>query len=275
MLPLIVLPSLLFAACSSKPVPEKPAPKLPTSIEEAVAHPLRSENMRARDTFRHPVATLEFFGLKNDMTVVEISPGGGWYTQILAPFLAEKGQYIAAAVPSEAGDYMKNLNEQRNAWLATWPEVASKVKETSFMPPQQMEIAPEGSADLVLTFRNVHNWMSSGSEQAAFKSFFKALKPGGTLGVVEHRAPTRQKFDPKAKSGYVREQDVIRLAQRAGFKLVEKSEINANPKDTKDHPEGVWTLPPSLRLKDKDREKYLAIGESDRMTLKFVKPVSK
>ena len=157
-------------------------------------------------------------------------------------------------------------------WLKARPEVSAKSKITPLAPPEKIEIAPEGTADMVVTFRNVHNWMASDSQKAYFAAFFRALKLGGTLGVVEHRADAKGKSDPKAKSGYVLEKDVIKLAESVGFKLVATSEINANAKDTKDYPEGVWTLPPTLRLKDKDQARYVAIGESDRMTLKFTKP---
>lgn len=267
---------LVVFGCSSKDkLRDGPASHvshpLPTTLEEAVNSEFRSPEMRARDQYRHPIETLRFFGIEPQMTVVEISPGGGWYTQILAPFLAARGQYIAASVPSDIGEYFKEQNAKQKVWLSAHPELSSTFKVTDFYPPSRLEIAPAGSADMVLTFRNIHNWMDKGGVQEAFNAFYKALKPGGILGVVEHRANPNQKFDPKARSGYVREQDVIRMAKTAGFQLVAKSEINANPKDTKNYPEGVWTLPPVLRLKDQDREKYLAIGESDRMTLKFIK----
>ncbi|MBY0315217.1 MAG: methyltransferase domain-containing protein [Bdellovibrionales bacterium] len=256
--------------CSSKPqAPAKVPMKAPASIEEAVASEYRSPEMKLRDQYRHPVETLKFFGVEPSMTVLEISPSAGWYTQILAPYLNTSGQYVAVQVPSSMSDYMKKNNEARDGWLKAHSEITSKAKTVDFND----EIYPENSADMVLTFRNVHNWMSNGGEDKAFKSFYKALKPGGILGVVEHRADPKKKRDKSGKSGYVLEQDVIKMAYKAGFKLVGKSEINANPKDTKNYPEGVWTLPPVLRLKEKDREKYMAIGESDRMTLKFQKVV--
>lgn len=270
---LSTLALLLFVtACKSAPKvePAAAAPAaLPTSIEEAVASPTRNSENRKRDIYRHPIETLNFFGFQPNMTVVEISPGGGWYMEILAPLLHANGQYIAA-LPPATGE-MANLNNQLGQWIKGRPEMASKIKTVTMAPPA--DLVPDGSADMVLTFRNVHNWMMAGTEQAQFNSFFRALKPGGVLGVVEHRANAKSKHDPKGKSGYVREADVIRFATKAGFKLAAKSEINANPKDTKDYPAGVWTLPPTLRLKDQDREKYLAIGESDRMTLRFVKPM--
>ncbi len=260
-----------LTACQSEPKKEAAPPTTPKTIEEAVQSTYRSPENRARDQYRHPVETLNFFGLKPEMTVIEISPGTGWYMEILAPLLHERGQYIAALVPSESSEHTAQLNSKVTSWIKAHPELESKIKTVSFAPPAAL--TEDGSADMVLTFRNVHNWASAGTDQAAFHSFFKALKPGGILGVAEHRANAKGKRNPK--SGYMREADIIKMAKKAGFKLDAKSEINANPKDTKDYADGVWTLPPVLRLGDKDREKYLAIGESDRMTLRFVKPVKK
>lgn len=272
----LTLTSALIA-CGSSPKQEAAAPArvLPTTLEEAVSNSTyRAEENKKRDQYRHPLETLGFFGITPEMTVIEISPGAGWYMEILAPYLAAKGHYIAAVLPADPSNaYFAEMHKKTTTWLQDRPEVSARVHTTEFAPPAKVDLAPEGTADMVVTFRNVHNWMTNNGEQAAFKAFFKALKPGGVLGVVEHRANAKAKRDPKAKSGYVREADVIRLAERAGFKLEAKSEINANAKDTKDHPEGVWTLPPTLRLKEKDQAKYLEIGESDRMTLKFVKPV--
>jgi len=237
----------------------------------------RSAENRARNAWRHPVETLEFFGLDADQTVVEISPGGGgWYTEILAPYLKESGSFYAASFEKDppegtAREYVLRGQRAFADKLAARPDLYDRVKVTEFGPNKQ-DIAPAGSADLVLTFRNVHGWMGGGYADKAFASFFRALKPGGVLGVVEHRAKADQPQDPKAKSGYVREDHVIALAQAAGFRLEAKSEINANPRDGADHPAGVWTLPPTLRLGDQDRAKYQAIGESDRMTLRFRKP---
>lgn len=259
------------SACSSKPNKDAQFPK---TLEEAVANAnYRTQDNMARDQYRHPLDTLKFFGVKPDMTVVEISPAKGWYTQILAPYLAEKGHYIAAAAPVDTkSEHMQGFNQALNAWFDAHPEVKAKSTITAFAAPTSLDIAPAGTADMVLTFRNVHNWAANGAEKAAFESFYKALKPGGVLGVVEHRANPKAKRDPKAKSGYVLEKDIIKVAQSVGFKLDTKSEVNANAKDTKNYPEGVWTLPPTLKLKDKDQAKYVAIGESDRMTLRFVKP---
>ena len=244
---------------------------LPTTLEEAVSSNRRTPENTARDKYRHPVETLKFFGIKPNMTVVEIWPSAGWYTEIIAPYLATNGKYIAATFDATT-PYMSEYDKKMKRWLDNHADVASKITVTNFMPPDRTEIAPAGTADMVVTFRNVHNWTGKKAEQAAFNAFYKALKPGGILGVEEHRSKKGTKFNPDDKSGYVPTSYVIKIAQKAGFRLVAKSEINANPADTKDYPEGVWTLPPSLKLGDKDREKYLAIGESDRMTLKFMKP---
>lgn len=190
--------------------------------------------------------------------------------EILAPYLSAQGRYIMAAPVADRPYFVANEKILTN-WKNKFPHV--KTETVVFSPPATITLPKDGSADMVVTFRNVHNWMTAGGERVAFKSFYDSLKPGGILGVVEHRALPTQK-DPKAKSGYVPEKDVIAMAEVVGFKLVAKSEINANPKDTKNHPEGVWTLPPALRLGDKDRSIYMAIGESDRMTLKFVKPLN-
>jgi predicted methyltransferase len=240
--------------------------KTTAALKAAIAGSQRTEAEKARDQYRHPLETLTWFGIKDDMTVVEIWPGGGWYTAILAPVLKDKGLYYGAV--------FENAQPLKDK-LAANPELYGKVTLTELIPPAKTDIAPAGSADMVLTFRNVHNWMGRGFAEEVFKAMYQALKPGGILGVVEHRGNPAVPQDPKAASGYVNEDYVIKLAEGAGFQLVGRTEINANPKDTKDYPQGVWTLPPVLRLKDVDREKYVAIGESDRMTLKFVKPASK
>lgn len=264
---------MLVSACSTK---KTEAPKkqvaLPQTIEEAVASSFRTEENKKRDQYRHPVETLKFFGLKPEMTVIEIYPGGGWYTEVIAPFMAQKGKYIMAAPTVNPEKPYTVANDQKiKTWMSLYPEVARNTTMVAFDLPEKTELAPENSADMVVTFRNVHNWITIKAEKEAFKAFYKALKPGGVLGVVEHREHPN-KYDPLAKNGYVRAKDVIKMATDAGFRLAAKSEVNANPKDTKDYPEGVWTLPPGLKLGEKDKDKYLAIGESDRMTLKFVKP---
>ncbi len=243
-------------------------------VKEAIAGDHRSPAHKARDVYRHPQETLAFFDVKEDMTVVEIWPGGaGWYTEILAPVLKENGKlYAAHFSPESTVPFFTKSLKQFKEKLSANPEIYGSVTLTVLQPPDALDITPEGAADRVLTFRNVHNWMRDGQALAVFKAMYRALKPGGILGVVEHRGDPGQPQDTKAESGYVREDTVIELAEQAGFKLLDKSEINANPKDGRNHPKGVWTLPPRLRLNDQDREKYLAIGESDRMTLKFVKP---
>ncbi len=232
----------------------------------------RSTAHKDRDKYRNPVETLTWFGLKHNMTVVEIYPGGGWYTEILAPFLKDKGKYYAAGYDSQSsvGFFQKGVKNFKEK-MAARPDLYGNVSITELAPTRNVAIAPNESADMILTFRNIHNWMDAGYANDVFSSMYKALKPGGILGLVEHRGNPDQQQDPKAESGYVNEDYAIALAEKAGFKLVEKSSINANPKDTKDYPKGVWTLPPTLVEKNKDREKYLAIGESDRMTLKFIK----
>lgn len=242
-------------------------------IDEAMVGGHRDDINKARDKYRHPKETLLFFGLRPDMTVVEISPGRGWYTELLAPVLREGGQYYVAvsAVTEKTPEALRQSDAAYRAMLAAAPELYGKVR-LSVISPGSRQIAPPGSADLVLTFRNVHNWAKAGTAEAMFKAFYEALKSGGSLGVVEHRAKPDASFQQQVDTGYMTEAYVVETAQKAGFKLVNKSEINSNPRDTKDYAGGVWTLPPTLRYGDQDRDKYLAIGESDRMTLKFVKP---
>ncbi|MYM64461.1 class I SAM-dependent methyltransferase [Pseudomaricurvus sp. HS19] len=231
----------------------------------------------ARDGYRHPAETLAFFEVQPEMTVVEIWPGsGGWYTEILAPWLRNEGTFYAAQFDVSVPGYYQRSVEAFRDKLNAAPWLYDQVQVTTFSPPALLEIAPAGTADRVLTFRNVHNWyMRGGGEEkvlAAFSAFFKALKPGGMLGVVDHRLPESRPAADMEASGYMHQSFVIAMAERAGFKLVASSEINANPNDNADHPNGVWSLPPTLRGGDEQRDKWLAIGESDRMTLKFIKP---
>lgn len=231
-------------------------------LKAAVAAEHRSVGNVARDAWRHPYETLAFFGIRPTDTVVELAPGGGWYTEILAPYLREQGQLYAA----DGGSARFRAKMDSMA-------VYGKVRISAFDPAKGLlDIAPPGSADAVLTFRNVHNWMDAGKAQEVFDAAFKALKPGGVLGVEEHRLPASRSQDAKAPTGYVHEATVIRFDEAAGFRLAGRSEVNANARDNADHPDGVWTLPPTYALKDRDSAKYQAIGESDRMTLKFVKP---
>ncbi len=266
-----VVATLLLAAPLSMPA----AVLAPASLDAVIAAPHRTPEFVARDIYRHPLETLNFFGIRPDMTVVEIWPGSGWYTEILAPYLRDAGQYYAAtqaaSLPNASDGTKKGVASFREKLAAT-PDAYDKVHLSEFKPPERVEIAPQSTADLVLTFRNVHNWMAAEYEADAFKAFYAALKPGGVLGVVEHRAPAGQSREQSKQNGYVTEAYIKALAYGAGFEFAGSSPVNDNPRDTKDYPEGVWTLPPVLRLKDVDRDKYLAIGESDRMTLKFVKP---
>lgn len=251
----------------------------PDSFSEMVAAGMggdhRSESNKARDPYRHPAETLAFFGIKDDMTVMEIWPGGGWYTEILAPAMRDHGKLIIATWdPDVEGQpsYRYSLPEKMAETFAENPGVYGKVETEYFSPPESASLGRAGSVDAIVTFRNTHGWVSAGLAQDIFKEFARVLKSDGILGVVQHRAD--EGTDPKvtAKKGYVSEAAVKKLAAEAGLEFVAASEINANPKDTKDYAKGVWTLPPSLTLGDEDREKYSAIGESDRMTLKFRKP---
>ena len=244
-----------------------------SALDSALAGEHRSEANRARDAYRHPVETLGFFGIAPDMTVVELWPGRGWYTEVLAPYLRDNGKLYAAHFPaqSKVEYYQKGLAAFK-AMLAANPALYDRVVLTELGPPDSVAVAPAASADAVLTFRNMHNWMGQGNDVKVMQAAFAALKPGGVLGVVEHRAAANATAEQVKDSGYMTEEMVIKAAEAAGFVLEAKSEINANPRDTRDHPKGVWTLPPSLALGDTDREKYVAIGESDRMTLRFRKP---
>jgi predicted methyltransferase len=264
-----VLASVLASACAPMPAPVSAPDE--SGFARQLSAPHRSAGNVARDRFRHPGETLAFFGIREDSTVVEVLPGSsGYYMEILAPYLQDRGRYIAAnrdemAAPQYLADHQKLL-----ARLQAEPALYGKVVVTKFNADRH-DIAPPGSADFVLTFRNLHNWLERNELEGALHAFYKALKPGGALGVVDHRGRRDLSQEAQMKTGYVREDVTIALIEKAGFTFVGASEVNANPKDTKDHPEGVWTLPPTYRLKDQDRARYEAIGESDRFTLKFVK----
>ncbi len=239
----------------------------PDAMGAALAASHRSDANRARDQFRHPRETLRFFGVKPEQNVVELWPGAGWYSEILAPLLMQKGQ-LTVATPAGRG------TEAANKWLDARPAVFGKTRRATFPAKEGVGAVPAGSVDTVLTFRNVHNWRFGGVDQTqdAFIQIYTMLKPGGVLGVVEHRLPESMDSKLEEKSGYMKRSSVVAFATKAGFKFVGESAVNANAKDTHDWPDGVWTLPPVYRLGDQDRAKYAAIGESDRMTLKFVKP---
>jgi predicted methyltransferase len=239
------------------------------ALSAAVASPARPAAAVARDKSRHPVEELTFFGISPKMNVVELWPGGGYWTDILGPYLAPSGHYTVALPPS--GDAENASVVRFRARIAAEKARLGTIHEST-LGPGHFEIAPPGSADLVLTFRNFHNWMDEGYAEKALAACFTALKPGGILGIEEHRGRNDVPQDPKAESGYVRQDYVVAMAKKAGFVLAESSEINANPRDTKDWPKGVWTLPPSLAMGEKDRDKYIAIGEGDNMVLKFQKP---
>jgi predicted methyltransferase len=253
------------------------APSSEEALDAAIAGSWRDPKNTVRDVYRHPRETLLFFGVDANESVVEITPGsGGWYAEILAPYLRENGRYAAAMVDPMAAaegrsrDYQKKSLDDLNARLAKYPAQFDRVAIAAF-DPKQPRFAEPGSVDTVLTFRNVHNWVGGGTAELYFKAFYDALKPGGTLGVVDHRAKPGTDPEKMKKSGYLTEELVIKLATDAGFKLDAKSEVNANPKDTADHKNGVWTLPPTNRHDPEDAAMYRDIGESDRMTLRFVK----
>ena len=259
---------LLTASCSTTSTRETTA----AALDNILAGAQRSAGNTARDPYRHPKETLLFFGIRPEMRVLEIWPEPGWYTEIIAPLVRERGKYYAAVIAADPqSQYVTKRLAEYQQKLASNPQLYGAVSVVTF-PRDGSDVVPPGSLDMVVTFRNIHNWMADGYAEQAFATAYKALKPGGVLGVVEHRGNGTLPQDPKAKSGYVNEDYAMRLIEGQGFRLVGESQVNSNPKDTKDYEQGVWTLPPTYRLGDKDREKYAQIGESDRFTLKFVKP---
>jgi predicted methyltransferase len=250
------------------------------ALDAAIAGEHRSAANKARDRYRHPKETLEFFGLRRGMTVVEIWPGGGWYTEILAPVLKGAGKLYAAQYGANPSfPYQREEMNNLGAKFARAPHVFNEVTLTALGFPDELEIAPRESVDLVVTFRNVHNWFDPNygqdANRLAFVAMFNALKPGGTLGIVDHRWPDPATEDAQASNGYVSEERTIEFAEAAGFEFVGRSDVNRNLRDTHDHPNGVWTLPPDLAVRDPaGRQKYVEIGESDRFTLKFTKPAA-
>ncbi len=265
---LIAFLALTFGAAAHAP----PSDDTGTALLNIIAGPQRSEGFVARDAFRHPYETLRFLDIEPGQTVVEIWPGGGYWTEILAPYLRDRGSLIAAiAQQNGASDGTLKANAAFTAKLAADPAAYDKVHVTEF-GKRRLEVAPAGSVDRIVIFRELHNLIAQSYADAALRAFYKALKPGGILAIEDHRAAADVPQDPAAKSGYVRQDFAVALAENVGFKLAGSSEIYANPRDTKDYPGGVWTLPPTLRLGDEDRARYVAIGESDRFLLKFVKP---
>jgi predicted methyltransferase len=276
--------ALLLAACAAPTAPAASsaqiAPAAPTaadsaSLDAAISAPLRSDRNRARDVYRHPKETLQFFGVTSSQTVLEIAPGGGWYTEILAPYLHDHGklyeaQYVSPDAASAAEDQAGRAPFARK--LAATPAVYGNVVVGTLQAGQFSGFPANGSVDQVLTFRNIHNWIKDGQIDANLRAFYAALKPGGILGVEEHRAAPGTTLQQIIDSGYVTEAYVIDHARAAGFQLAGESGVNNNPRDTKNYPHGVWSLPPTYEGHDVDRAKYAAIGESDRMTLRFVKP---
>jgi predicted methyltransferase len=261
--------SVVITLAASAATPAAPA-RVDPALAAAVANPARTATFVARDSARHPVEELTFFGLTPSMIVVELWPGGGYWTEILGAYLAPSGHYyVALQAPGDAEDDATTAKWRTR--IAAQADRLGKITETT-MGAGKFDIAPPGSADIVLTFRNLHNWMDGGYAEQVVAASFKALKPGGIFGIEEHRGRNDKPQDPKAKDGYVRQDYMIALAKKAGFKLVASSEIDANPKDTKDWVDGVWTLPPKLSQGDKDRDRYVAIGEADNFVLKFQKP---
>ena len=273
---LLHLSCFLFVICS---FPQKLSAEesFDNKIKSALSGDHRSIKNKARDKFRNPFQTLKFFGIRPESKVLEISPGRGWYSEVLAPIFRDSGEFYVAtwdipSLPERIRPYLSKIDGSYRESLKKLPSVYDQVKIITYSS-KNPNFGSSNTYDFILTFRNVHNWAARGSDEKMFSSFFDALKAGGVLGVTDHRARPGTPFADQTKSGYMTEDYVINLAKKVGFELAEKSEINANPKDTADHPGGVWNLPPTLRdVSDSDRERYLAIGESDRMTLRFMKP---
>ncbi len=266
---LVALPA---AYAEGAPSASGPASAGDKDLQAALKAPHRSPKFVQRDTVRHPAEELAFLGLRPGMTVVEVSPGGGYWTEILAPYLHAEGTYYVAVPPQGDAEAPAPGKDRFRAKLAADRAVYDQIRLTE-LGKDHFEVAPAGTADLIVTFRNLHNWMGAGYADQALAGFFRALKPGGILGIEDHRGRADVAQDPLADNGYVRQDAAIALAQKAGFEVVASSELLANPRDTKDWPKGVWTLPPTLTLGETDRAKYLAIGEADNFLLKFRKPL--
>lgn len=266
-----------LAASAVGPARAQPAGEIPAdaALAAALAGPQRSAANRARDLARRPAQTLQFFGVQATHTVLELAPGGGWYTEILAPWLRERGRLaVAHYARDDATEYRRRGRASFEAKLAKNPELYDRVL-VGTLPTgprfSDLPLAP-GSVDQVLTFRNVHNWIEDKVLDDLLRASLALLRPGGVLGVVDHRATPGTPLAQQIKTGYLTEALVIERVQAAGFQLEARSELNANPRDTHDHPHGVWSLPPTLRGGEAGREAFLAIGESDRFTHRYRKP---
>ena len=270
-----IIPVLTSVALLSAQLVSAMDAELKSRLETASQGDHRSDKNKDRNKYRHPVGTLAFFGLEPNMTLLEIGPGGGWYTEVIAPAMRDTGVYIAGSYDVDVEGQPKYRYRQHQTLLDNikdQPELYDQIQLASYSPPKSRNLWQKSSVDMVLTFRSSHGWVRQGIIDEVYSDFFKVVKPGGVLGVIQHRAPADGDAVVWAKKGYVAELSIIQAAEKAGFVLDAKSKINANSKDLKDHDEGVWRLPPTLSLGDQDREKYMAIGESDRMTLRFIKP---
>ena len=274
---LLPLGLLLIGGCASTQTKEEralldapsPTEAANEKLSAAVTAAHRSPENRARDKYRHPQATLAFFGLQDNFTVLEMYPGGGWYTELLAPVLRERGKLLVTSSDpnGDPESYGVKRAKELDTLLKAHPEVFDEVEKV-IIDDKNLSLGAANSVDMVLVFRSLHGWVQGGSADKHLSEIFRVLRPGGIFGIEGHRG----KDGKEPAGGYIPETKAIELIQSAGFKLDGKSEVNANPNDTKDYPKGVWTLPPNFAEGDKDREKYAAIGESDRFTLRFVKP---
>ncbi|MEM1414350.1 MAG: methyltransferase [Myxococcota bacterium] len=241
-------------------------------IDAILAADFRPEEERARDVYRHPAETLAFFGVAPGKDVLELWPGRGWYTKILAPLLHDAGSLVVATTDPSVAGYRGERDSEMHALWAADPAMYGNMETVILDPPGHTNLGEPESVDVVLTFRNTHNWLGDGTQEAVYAAAFRVLRPGGVLGVVQHR--DADDAEPNPERGYLPTGFVVETATAAGFVLDEASEINANASDPKDHEGGVWALPPALRHGEEGAERYRAIGESDRMTLRFLKPAS-
>src|SRR5215469_1473261 len=262
----------LIAGCTTTTAGREPTAN---ALDAILAGSQRTAADRSRDPYLHPKETLLFFGIRPHTRVLQVWPESGWYTAIIAPLVQGKGRYYAGVIAPDPGSrFLQARLADYRRLLASRPDLYGGVKVVTF-PPDGTDVLPPGSASMVLSFRDLHEWMALGDAQQALATIYRVLAPGGVFGIVDNRGNPAVPQDPRAKNGYVRQDYAIRMIEAAGFRLVATSEVNANPKDTKNYPAGVWALPPDYRLGNVDRRKYEAIGESDRFTLKFVKPATK